>query len=601
MERLTAWHGGLVPIAISARRLPAPRTLKRSHLSAASVTLTWSSPRGKRAPKRYVVLRNGHRIGQTTHRSFVDRHLKPGATYRYSVRGVDARGRNGALSAALKVTVPKKKTTPVVGPGSATPVSTLPPVVVGTPPVSPPVGPTMTSAMVDRLFWRAGFGPSPTDRATWTGRAVGELVDWMLDTVPTVAPTTTPPLTSGNLAIDPLASDDELVMEWLDRMQRVDNPLPERLTFFWHRHWAVSRDAGLPPEWLLLYRNRLRTFADLPGTPALSFRTIALDMTTKDGAMSSFLTSDQNRKGSPNENYAREFMELFCLGTAALDGTPNYTQADVQDLARAFTGWRLDQTPGSPGYGTVSFGGAAYFDAGTKTILGHTGKYTAADAVDLVLAHPGHAPFLIRKLWAEFISGPIPQASLDALVAAYTAGGGLQLRPVLRGILTDPLLFESIEEPNLIKPPVVYAVGVLRQMNVPMKAYWIPQSLSDMQQRPYRPPNVAGWEGGLAWLNSNTVQARFDLIVRAQHLKYRGGVATSYPGGAVPADVPGETAQAVYDRAFASVSAPWLSAATQASLLTYAAGAPVSTAAQRRQRFYTLQALMLGGPDGQVM
>ena len=593
---------GVVPIAITARRLPAPRSLKRSHLSSTSVTLTWSAPRGKRAPKRYAVLRNGHRIGETARRRFVDRHLTAGATYRYSVRGIDVHGRNGSLSAALKVTVPRKTSPVVVGPGSSTPVSTLPPVVPDPPAVSPPpAGSVMTTAMVDRLFWRAGFGPSPADRATWTGRTVQELVDWMLDTPPTAAPTATPPLTSGNLAIDPLASDDELVMEWLDRMQRVDNPLPERLAFFWHRHWAVSRDSGLPPEWLLLYRDRLRTFADLPGNPALSFRTIALDMTTKDGAMSSFLTSDQNRKGSPNENYAREFMELFCLGTAAIDGTPNYTQADVQDLARAFTGWRLNQTPGSPGYGTVSFGGSSYFDAGTKTILGQTGKFTAAQAVDIVLAHPGHAPFLIRKLWAEFISGPIPQASLDALVAAYTAGGALRLRPVLRGILTDPMLLESIDEPNLVKPPVVYAVGVLRQMNVPMKAYWIPQALSAMQQRPYRPPNVAGWEGGLAWLNSNTVQARFDLLVRAQHLKYRGGAATSYPGGVVPADIPGESAQAAYDRAYASVSAPWLSATTQAALLAYAASAPVGTAAQRRQRFYTLQALMLGGPDGQVM
>ena len=129
---------GVVPIAITARRLPAPRSLKRSHLSSTSITLTWSAPRGKRAPKRYAVLRNGHRIGETARRRFVDRHLTAGATYRYSVRGIDAHGHNGTLSAALKVTVPRKTSPVVVGPGSSTPVSTLPPVVPDPPAVSPP-------------------------------------------------------------------------------------------------------------------------------------------------------------------------------------------------------------------------------------------------------------------------------------------------------------------------------------------------------------------------------------------------------------------------------------------------------------------------------
>jgi uncharacterized protein (DUF1800 family) len=566
--------------------------------------LKWTAPRGKRHAKRYSVYRNGRRIAQTKHRSYVDHTVVAGKTYRYSVRGVDAHRKNGTLSAALRVVVPKKKKTPPhVSPGTSVPVAKLPPVVPKTPTPSAPTSSalSMSTAMVDRLLWRAGFGPSAAHRATWTGRKVGDLVDWLLDTPPTLAPTTTPPLTSANLPIDPLASDDELITEWLDRMQRADNPLPERLAFFWHRHWAVSRDSGIPPEWLVMYRDRLRSFADLPGNPNLSFRTIALDMTTKDGAMSYFLTSNQNRKGSPNENYAREFMELFCLGTVGSDGSANYTQADVQELARAFTGWLLDQAPTSATYGQVSFGGASYFDAKNKTIFGKTGPFTAAQAVDLVLAHPSHAQFIVRKLWAEFITGPIPQGSLDALVVAYTAGGALKLRPVLRGILTDPLIFDSLDEPNFIKPPVVYAVGVLRQLGCPMKAYWIPQALSAMQQRPYHPPNVAGWEGGLAWVNSNTVQARFDLLVRAQHLMYRGGAATSYPGGVVPADIPGETAQAAFDRAFASASQPWLSAGAKTSLLAYATGAPVATAAQRRQRFYTLQALMLGGPDGQVM
>ena len=103
--------------------------------------------------------------------------------------------------------------------------------------------------MVDRLFWRAGFGATPAQRAAWTGRGHLELVDWLLDTAPSLAATATPPLTGGstpNQPIDPLASEDELIMEWLDRMQRAVNPLRERIAFFWHRHWAVSREDGIP-------------------------------------------------------------------------------------------------------------------------------------------------------------------------------------------------------------------------------------------------------------------------------------------------------------------------------------------------------------------
>ena len=236
--------------------------------------------------------------------------------------------------------------------------------------------------------------------------------------------TSTPPLTQSGQPIDPLADDNDLTMEWLDTMMRATNPLTERLTLFWHRHFAVSRDNGIPAVWMLGYRDRLRRFGDLAQYPHASFRQLALEMTTQDPAMSLWLNIWQNQKGNPNENYAREFMELFCLGVLDDGGNPNYTQSDVQELARAFTGWRLNQQPADPDYGAVTFGGPSYNDSGSKTIFGQTGNFTAAQAVDLVLARPSHAPFLVRKLWGEFISQPIPQATLDDLAAAYTAGGG---------------------------------------------------------------------------------------------------------------------------------------------------------------------------------
>ncbi len=172
----------------------------------------------------------------------------------------------------------------------------------------------------------------------------------------------------------------------------------------------------------------------------------------------------------------------------------------------------------------------------------------------------------------------------------------------MRGILGHPLIFESLAEPNLVKPPVVYLVGVLRQLGAPMKGNYMTGALTSMQQRPYRPPNVAGWEGGMSWLNTNTVQGRFDAVVRAQFLKYSNN-ANSYPRPAlVEVDgPPGETAEGLLERAHASTGRPWFADGTRAALLAYASSAPTATIQQRRQRFYTVQALMLGGPDGQVM
>jgi hypothetical protein len=281
----------------------------------------------------------------------------------------------------------------------------------------------------------------------------------------------------------------------------------------------------------------------------------------------------------------------------------------------------------NPDYGKIRFDPGQFYTA-AKTFLGRTiaavsgstspatnpaslqwGPSAVSQAIDIVLTHPQHAQFLIRKLWAEFVAGPIPEATLESLIAAYTAGGAYRLRPVLRGILNHPLIFESLSEPNLVKPPVVYAAGILRQLGVPLKGNRLRSALIAMQQQPYRPPNVAGWEGGMSWLNSNTVQARFDMVMQGQYMKYSNyyrSTETPVPPASVnyPPDVGTESAEQVFDRAYASVNRPWISDTTRAALIAWAGtpgAVPTNTAAGRRQRFYALQAMILGGPDGQVM
>jgi uncharacterized protein (DUF1800 family) len=343
----------------------------------------------------------------------------------------------------------------------------------------------MSVAMVDRLFWRAGFGPTQAQRDAWVNKRQVDLVDWFLNTPLTFATAQYPAKsTAGTTPIDPRVSDDELVMEWVDRMQRAENPLPDRLAFFWHRHWAISRDDGTVSfDWAVKYRDRLLKYSNFQLNPALTFREMAYEITTGDAAMSAYLNLNANVKTKPNENYARELMELFCLGPTAPDGTPNYTQTDIEGLTRALTGWRLDAsaklndgvTP-NPNYGRITFA-PNQFEMGAKTFLGRTiaavtgstntttnpaslnwGPNAVNQAIDIVLAHPQHAPFLVRKLWGEFIAGPIPDATLNELCTAYRSSG-YQLRPVIRGILSHPLIFDSLVEPHLVKPPIVYAAG----------------------------------------------------------------------------------------------------------------------------------------------
>jgi uncharacterized protein (DUF1800 family) len=579
-------------------------------VGAKSVRLKWRAAAGAR---RYEIQRDGKRIGSTAARSFTDPKPKPGAKHRYRVRALGKHGLVGPWSSTIAVKVPRALTDPGPQPVPDNPDPNNPGATTGGGPTTDPgpgpgagIGgnPVLTRAMVDRMFWRAGFGPTDAERSAWTGKKHLEVVDFLLTHAQALTPTSTPPVTDSNQPIDPLVSDNELVMEWLDTMMRAENPLTERLTLYWHRHWAVSRDNGIPAQSMLDYRDRLRRFADLAQFPHASFRQLALEMTTQDAAMSYWLDSWRNQKGNPNENYAREFMELFSLGVLDDNGDPNYTQSDVMELARAFTGWRLDQQPGSPTYGQVSFGGTNYFDAGNKTVFGQTAKWGAVagnpagtqSAVDLILSRPIHPHFLIRKMWGEFIAAPIPAAALDDLAAAYTAGGALEIKPIVQGILSHPLIFESIDEPNLVKPPVVYTVGVQRMMGGPLKSYHQAGMLDLMQQHPYRPPNVAGWEGGLSWLNTNTAWARFQLIKESQWVKHAG-----YPGAQGVADVAGETADAAFDRALAAVSSPWMSPNTETMLRQFSAAQPAGTATQRAHRQYALRALILAGPDGQVM
>jgi uncharacterized protein (DUF1800 family) len=441
----------------------------------------------------------------------------------------------------------------------------------------------MSVEQVDRLFWRAGFGPGQADRDAWTGRPLEDAVDALLSSPQ--GPLQGPEPRDGNNVWDPKTEDAHLVLSWVSRMQRVPNPFPERMAFFWHRHWANSRDTVDPPQLMMRQNELFRRYADLAANPTADVRSMTHEM-GEDPSMLRYLTGEANTKTRPNENYARELMELFCLGVTDPAGNPNYTEDDVRQLARCFGGWRIDTTnPDDPkSYFTLS-----RFDTGAKTILGQTGAFGAREAADVVLSHPSHAGFLVRKLWSEFVVGPPDQATLDDLVRTYN-DSGRQIKPVVRKILTHPQMYDSLGEPNMVKPPIVYVVGALRATGLPIVNRDAYDYLSRMGQVPYFPPNVSGWEYGLAFLNTNTALERWRF---AANLANRPEIA--------PQDIPGETPEQAVDRAYQSCGRPWLSARTKELLLDYARRAPVTTTSRRRARQLMLRTMILAGPDGQVM
>jgi uncharacterized protein (DUF1800 family) len=440
---------------------------------------------------------------------------------------------------------------------------------------------SMSPAMVDRLFWRAGFGPTEADRAQWAGAPVSAAVDALLGSASTLAGTAG---TNAGKAFDPTNQDTDLILSRVDQMVRSQTPFVERMKFFWHRHFANSRDSVSPPQLLLQQNDLFGKYSDFATYPTATFTQMAHDITVNP-SMLRYLTGEDNVKGAPNENYARELMELFALGVVDLNGNSNYAQGDVNGLAKAFSGWIINDA--DPNNATSAFDKSRWYD-GPKIVFGKFANLDSTSGVDLVLQQPNHATFLTRKLWLEFVTQP-PDAATQATLNSTYLSNNTQLKPLLKYILTHPALFASIGEPDMIKPPVVYVVGVMRSLAVGVTDSTAADNLDSMGQVPYFPPNVSGWEGGLAWLNTNTALSRFGFVGQLlSSAKITDAGAT-------------ETPAAAYSRAYSAVLEPWLAPATQAAILNYATRAGSSSSTLRIERQMMLRALMLAGPDAQVM
>ncbi len=419
-------------------------------------------------------------------------------------------------------------------------------------------------AKVKRLLWRAGFGPRPGEVEKWAAAGHRALVERLLN--PKGAQFD--PIT---VTLDPVNVNGHDVLWWFDRAVRTRQPLAERMAFNWHDHLAVSNAAVGDTRSMLSYYSTLR------GLSLGRFR-VLMRAVTLEGAMQLFLDIAGSSKEAPNENFARELFELFTLGA-----NNGYTEQDVREAARALTGFWWDYDKRVLGYDR------SRHDYDWKTIFGRRGVFAWDDVIDLAVQHPAHAPYLCRKLWGYLSPRPCPKDLLRSMVRAYRSSG-TEIRPVLRLALTHPAFYAGLDEPDQVKPPLVYLAGMLRatDQDVTTGLWLLGGYLFTMGQAPFYPPNVAGWPTDGEWLSTATIRTRYAV---ASYVASRTFVQ------------PGKRARDDLREALDAVGRPWASTRTLAELdrlarTGLARGTSRPLTREERRRLIT-QAL-LGGPDAQV-
>ena len=283
---------------------------------------------------------------------------------------------------------------------------------------------------------------------------------------------------------------------WLYRMIFTPNPLRERMTLFWHNHFATSNAKVDNPALMRRQNALLRSHA------LGDFKSLLKAM-AKDPAMLLWLDSATNRKARPNENYAREVMELFTLGRG------KYTEKDVQEAARAFTGSFIQ----ADSFHEV----LAQHDDGAKTVLGRTGAWRGDDVAEILLDQPACAEFLARKLFRLFFSDvdEPPPDLLAPLAQAYRASG-YETMAAVRLILRSRLFHDPGMRRRRVSSPVEFVVGTIRALEVlrpTLGADGLARAASGMGQTLFAPPSVAGWDGGQAWINTTATLARTNFIL----------------------------------------------------------------------------------------
>ena len=285
----------------------------------------------------------------------------------------------------------------------------------------------------------------------------------------------------------------ESIELWLNRMLSSQAQTREKMTLFWHGHFATSVQKVKSPL-LMHQQNALFRKQALGNFKALTHEIC------EDPAMMLYLDTDKNVKGQPNENFARELLELFTLGEGS-----GYTETDIAEAARAFTGYQLNRLAGKPKFVPRKH------DNGEKTFMGKSGAFNQDAIVDVVFETPRCAEFMAAKLW-EFFAYETPSDGIVEPLAKQFRESGYEVKPLLRTIFLSEAFNSAEALRTQIKSPVQFIVQMARELElpkVPPRIAW--NAMQQLGQVLYNPPNVAGWEGGRSWINTNTLLTRYNI------------------------------------------------------------------------------------------
>ena len=349
----------------------------------------------------------------------------------------------------------------------------------------PPHTDDWTRADAAHLLWRTQSGATSDE----IDRAVGDGLEASVDRLVSAQPesdsfcATEPVLLQSARASGSIAA---LKNWWFYRMVYTANPLAEKMALFWHNHFATSNQkvrsaSDMAQQNQLIRAHALGSFSEL-------LRGMARDV-----AMLKWLDSNANRKRQPNENFAREVMELFTLGVG------NYSEHDIKEAARAFTGWHLR----NDGF----WFNRSQHDSGIKLVFGEWGEFGGEDILRLCLAHQACPRFLARKLLRAFVS-PHPDEATTEAMAASIRTHDFDMANVVAELLCSRAFFAPDARRSLIKSPAELVVGSFRALGVRAKLPQGVQLMADLGQSLFEPPTVKGWEGGRLWINATSMLQR---------------------------------------------------------------------------------------------
>ncbi|HLX26262.1 MAG TPA: DUF1800 domain-containing protein [Candidatus Cybelea sp.] len=358
-----------------------------------------------------------------------------------------------------------------------------------------PYGYTLGERGAAHLLRRAGFGGTPAEIGRYAAMRPGDAVASLL----TMQPANSVAAPEQAQVDGPLGrretreSLDGLQLWWLNRMLNSPAPLQEKMTLYFHGHFTSRATPRFPR--ITYNQNALfRRYA------AGNLRELTREV-SKDAAMLIYLDGANNVASHPNENYARELMELFTLGV------DNYTEHDVRESARAWTGWHVVRRTDA-----VSFDEDLH-DNGTKTFLGHTGNFNGDDIVDIIFDQPQCARFFAASLLNWFVYND-PEPELVDAVAGIIREHRYDLSPVLGVVLSSNVFHGERSYRALVKSPVEFVVGTYKTLGLPAIGETAIPALQQMGQRLFFPPSVAGWPGGKNWLTSGTMIERQNFLTR---------------------------------------------------------------------------------------